>query len=179
MKNKKKLFVIILIILALFVGFYYIKSRKDITSDSSLDSSQDKGIFTSVKDALSKNLTLICEFKDDQGSTTKSYIKNGAMRITLTDDSQEMGEVVIKDNRMYNWDRNTKKGYIYDIPESESGSDTDNKIGSYYEMIDEYKDFCKVSAVSDSYFDIPTDVSFQDMSKFLEDYQNQMPQIPQ
>ena len=44
-------------------------------------------------------------------------------------------------------------------------------------MIDKYKDSCKVASVEDSYFVTPNDVNFQDMNKFLEDLQNQMPQI--
>lgn len=178
MKNKKTLISILLLLLVVFVSaISYMKFKNN--NDSQLDTKGDtenKSVFTSIKDALSKDVTLVCEFKDDSGVSTKSYIKNGAVRISSE------GEIVMKDKKMYMWDVKTKEGFIYEIPDSE-----DSKIGatsteinqseSYLNMIETYKDSCKVTSVEDSYFELPKDVKFQDMSKLLEDLKNQMPQI--
>lgn len=178
MKNKKVLISILLLLLVVFVSaISYMKFKNN--NDSQLDTKGDtenKSVFTSIKDALSKDVTLVCEFKDDSGVSTKSYIKNGAVRISSE------GEIVMKDKKMYMWDVKTKEGFIYEIPDSEESqigatSTEINQSESYLNMIETYKDSCKVTSVEDSYFELPKDVKFQDMSKLLEDLKNQMPQI--
>ena len=190
MKNKKTIFIIIAILLLCLVGgASYIKLKGDSDNDDSgSKSTESKGIFTSVKDALSKNITLVCEFKDDSGTSVKSYIKNGAVRVSSTtaSGSTQSGDIIMKDKKMYMWDLKTKQGFVYDIPDADTS--TDSKVGmtstevnqseSYLNMIDKYKDSCKAATVEDSYFTPPTDVKFQDMSKYLEDLKKQMPSIP-
>jgi hypothetical protein len=176
MKNKKTLILVAVALLLLVGGFAYskFKSGKSMTSDTS---EKGNGIFTSVKDALSQKLTLTCEFTDETGASTKSYIKNGAVRVSSVSNNDQAGEIIIKDKKMYMWDDKKKEGFVYTIPdESENGQNevTNGDLvssESYLNMIDQYKDSCKVATVADSYFTIPTDVNFQDMSKLLEDLQ--------
>jgi uncharacterized protein (UPF0333 family) len=176
MKNKKALISILLLLLVVFVsGISYMKFKNSNKSESK-STTENKSVFTSIKDALSKDVTLVCEFKDDSGVSTKSYIKNGAVRISSE------GEIVMKDKKMYMWDVKTKEGFVYEIPDSEDSqigatSTEINQSESYLNMIETYKDSCKVTSVEDSYFELPKDVKFQDMSKILEDLKNQMPQI--
>lgn len=187
MKNKKtKIYVAAVVILLALVAAFFVfnkKEKSEINSNNKQESS--KSIFTSVKDAMSKNITLVCEFKDESGSSTKSYIKNGAVRVSSLGQGEQSGEIIMKDKKMYMWDIKTKTGFVYEIPDADATSD--NSVGmtssevvkseSYLDMIEKNKDFCKVSAVEDSYFVIPADVNFQDMSKFLEDLKSQVPQI--
>ena len=186
MKNKKAIYIVILILLVLVGGFFYTKSKKTSSPGMDLNLSGDTNIFVSVKDALSKNLTFACEFKDETGVSTTSYIKNGAVRVSSINESGETSEMIFKDNKMYTWDLATKEGIVYDVSDSEdtdadseSVVSTNDKVAAYYNMIDLYKDSCKVTAVSDSYFEIPTDVKFQDMNEFLQNMMNQIPQLPQ
>lgn len=183
MKNKRVLITSILILLVLFVaGASYLKFRSN-SNQSENNTTGDKSVFTSIKDALSKNVTLVCDFNDETGSSVKSYVKNGAIRITTTNKESEdtSGDIIMKDKKMYMWDLKTKQGFVYDIPDAEDNSvgmtsDEFIKSESYLDLIDKYKDSCKVSSIDDSYFNLPTDVKFQDMSKFLEDLKSQMPQ---
>lgn len=185
MNKKRVLFTSILLLLVVFVsGVSYLKFKNNNTnSDNVEDSGTADNVVTSIKDALSKKVTLVCEFKDDSGSSVKSYIKNGAIRIMTNNNAESgAGEIIIKDKKMYMWDVKTKQGFMYDVPE-ESENDTASitngeivKSESYLNMIDKYKDSCKVSSVEDSYFDLPSDIKFQDMAKFLEDIKSQMPQ---
>ena len=115
------------------------------------------------------------------------YNKNGAVRVTSIGGTTEnqSSDIIIKDKKMYMWDLKTKQGFVYDIPDEEGGNNIGTEVNevsqseSYLNMIETYKDSCKVSTVEDSYFTPPTDVKFQDMSKLLEDLKKQMPQIPQ
>jgi hypothetical protein len=184
MKSKKNIILIVLLLTLILGGGYFFVSKNKVSnlSDTSLNK-KDSGLFTSIKDALNKDLTLACEFKDENASF-KSYIKNGAVRVTTegTQDGQS-GEMIMKDNKMYIWDIKTNEGFVYDIPKEENGES--QKVGmtgseiadskSYLDLIDKYKDSCKVATVEDSFFVAPSGVKFQDMSKFLEDLQKQVP----
>lgn len=164
--NKKKILIIGgLVVCFLGVGLLFRTKNKEEGTIL-----QEKGVFTSIKDALTKNVSLTCEFKTPDGQTTKSYIKNGAVRVT-SEDSTQAGEIIILKEKMYIWDTKTKQGYVYN---NVTGTDV-VKSESYLDMIEQYKDSCKVAVVNDSLFTPPTDINFQDMSKILEDLQKQIP----
>jgi len=178
MKNKKVLIIVAVVLLALVGGFIFLKSKSSDTGPTGSQSA-NKSIFNSVKDALTQNLTISCEFTDETGTLVKSYIKNGAVRITSTGDTvAKSGEIIMKDKKMYIWDTATKEGFVYDISREEGTTDTQkSNSDSYLDMIDKYKDYCKVATVADSFFTPPADVKFQDMTKFLEDLKSQVPQV--
>lgn len=183
--GKKTLIIIGIALAVVLIGGYFLNSKKDNQKNENTKSDQ-KNVFTSVKDALSKNITLVCDFNDEQGTSTKSYIKNGAVRVSTSDSLNSSGEIIMKDKKMYMWDMKTKTGFIYEVEDSEEGQT--NQVGmtgsevvkseQYLDMIEKYKDSCKVATVEDSYFTPPTDVKFQDMSKLLEDLKSQMPSFP-
>ncbi|KKP47462.1 MAG: hypothetical protein UR39_C0004G0068 [Candidatus Woesebacteria bacterium GW2011_GWA1_33_30] len=179
MKGKIVLFIIIGIFLLGLVGWVSYSKFKGNKTVSTGSNSEKSGIFTSVKDALTQKLTLSCEFTDETGTVVKSYIKNGAVRVSSigNGDNVQANEIIIKDKKMYMWEPKTKAGFIYIIPDqtenSQVGTTNQDVVSSesYLNMIDQYKDSCKVATVADSYFTAPTDVNFQDMSKLLEDLQ--------
>jgi hypothetical protein len=176
----KKIIIALVISLIVVSGIVLTKGQKKGSEDS-ISNDGNKNVFTSIKDAMSRDISLVCEF-NDEGNSTKSYVKNGAVRISTDNESSQGGEIIIKDKRMYMWDIKTKEGFVYDVPDAEDDNNSgDNQelsqSESYLSMIDKYKDSCKVVSVEDSYFVTPNDVNFQDMNKFLEDLQNQMPQI--
>jgi hypothetical protein len=175
-KNKKVLLIILGLAPLALIGFVLFK--KSTVSDSLTTSSAEKsGAFASIKDALSKKVTLVCEFSNDSGVSTKSYIKNGAVRISSSGAAgDQSSDIIMKDKKMYMWDINTKQGFVYDIPDTqttgEGVTNTEvNQSESYLNMIEQYKDSCKVATVEDSYFTPPTDITFQDMSNLLQEMQ--------
>jgi hypothetical protein len=183
MKNKNTLIIIaIFIILAIAGVFLYMKSKPldGRTNDPTVN---NKSVVGSVRDALTQKLTLTCEFTDEEGTIVKSYIKNGAVRISSTKEGREPTEIIMKDNKMYIWDTETHEGFVYEIEDetedSKDGVNTMMNIDSnfYLDMIDQYKDSCKVGTVDDSYFVQPSNIKFQDMAEFLNNLQNQAPQI--
>lgn len=171
-KAGKKL--VLIICAALIVGlaaFYFLNTKKENTNSSVIDSVSS---FLNIEDALNKKLSLYCEFSGEDGYVVKSYIKNGAIRV-----SSESGEIIMKDDKMFVWDTKTNQGIVYNIDSSQSATSTNNVPQNidYLEMINEYKDLCKVSTVEDSLFVEPSNVEFQDMSKFLQDMGSQSPQV--
>lgn len=185
--NKKIVLIGVLALMLVVGGVSYSRLKSGKFSFSSPSSSpKSEGAFSSIKDALSKSISLSCEFTDDTGRITKSYIKNGAVRITNKgrDTNNQAGEVIIKGKVMHVWDEKTKQGFVYESEEepdsstSSSGNYNSSDGSSYLSMIDKYKDYCKVQAVEDSLFTIPEDVKFQDMSQFLKNIKSSMPSTP-
>jgi hypothetical protein len=177
--KKSQITLAVLATILLAGGVYYLRIKSRVVSKTN-----DKvggSIFTSIKDALSKDITLACEFKDDRGVSVKSYIKNGSVRIMSTSvetNSDQTSDIILKDKKMYMWGAKTKQGFMYEISDTNSDNPSDIAKGqNYLDMIDKYKDSCKVATVEDSYFVIPSDVKFQDMNKMLEDLKKQMPQV--
>lgn len=184
LKNKSVLLAVIFIVLALSGYFLYKSNNSKNTELKNGEESKNGSVFTSIKDALSKDVTLYCDFNEGNVSF-KSYIKNGAVRVTTSSTEKgQSGDMIMKNNKMYIWDSTTKTGFIYDVPEDSESSNvsvdsSSSTTGStnYLGLIDQYKDSCKVTAVEDSLFVEPKDIDFKDMTKFLEDLQQQMPQV--
>lgn len=185
--KKKVLISALALFLLIFAVFVYskVKGGRVVNKDTSMEQNGlfAKNVVTSIKDAINQKLTLTCEFTDQTGATTKSYIKNGAVRVSSVGSNDQTSEIVIKDKKMYMWDDKKKEGFVYTIPDETENSQAKStgqdvvSVDSYLNMIDKYKDSCKVSTVDDSLFAIPTNVKFQDMSKLLEELQKQMPQV--
>lgn len=150
-------------------------------------------VFTSIKDALSKSISLKCTFKDEKGVETTTYIKNGAVRVMLngTADEDAPNNIVMKDKQMHMWSDKTKEGIIlafndvdvspYPTAGQGNKNPTDPKFGqqeSILSTIEKYKDACKPEVVSDSMFTVPTDVKFQDMNALQQQMMKDLPKAP-
>lgn len=87
MKNKHmKNLIIGLVVLALLGGgYFYFKTSGMLSKAPAGTTTTGNGnVFTSIKDALSKSLSLKCVYKDEQGIETTTYIKGGAVRVMMT-----------------------------------------------------------------------------------------------
>lgn len=180
---KKPLPIIIVILLLIIAGGAYLSFQKGRTQPSqpsnfSQDQSQPGGVFESIRDALSKSLSLECTYKDERGVETKTYIKAGAVRVDSK--LENKGEVnysqfILKDRKMYSWDPTTKKGMVFEIPavtpqvgSSDQPPDGGFNQESFLQEIEKYKNSCKTASVSDSLFTAPSDVTFEDISKMMQ-----------
>lgn len=160
--------VIVVVVLAILGIVGYLLMNKGGTS---MGLKKGAGTFTSIKDALSKSVSLECEYKDAAGNSTKSYIKNGAMRADMVAvNDADSGSVIMKDKKMYFWHGN--KGYMMDVPDPKEGekvetTDKNSKEDEFLNEMEQYKDQCKASVVSDSLFTPPSDVDFASMSEMM------------
>lgn len=164
--NKAILIVVALVVLIAGGIFYYL----NMNGKSILPVNNP---VTSIKDALMHSVSMECEYKDAEGRSTKAYIKNGAIRTDVVDptNTNASGSFILKDKKMYTW--HDKEGYVMTIPdvtpsEGETSDTATNESENIMKDLEEYKDNCKTSIVSDSLFNPPADVKFQDMSKMME-----------
>lgn len=170
MKFKAVLALVILVILA---GAGYMVVGKKGSPGTSSPSTQGGNIFTSIKDALSKSLSLECSFTDETGRQTKAYMKAGAVRSDFTGKTpEESGSVIMKDKKMYFW--NAQGGFMMEVPDvtPEPGApetkETPAGVGDVVGTLEKYKESCKPAVVSDSLFTPPANVTFQDFSKMIQ-----------
>ncbi len=157
-------------------GAYYFMSNKSggLPSTTSTPSGQTTGsVFSSIKDALSKSLSLECSFTDTEGRQTKSYVKNGAVRADITAPKvEDSGSVIVKDKKIYFW--NSKGGFMMEVPETTpgagqpSGTGSQAQAGNVLDTMEKYKSSCKPGVVADNLFIPPTTVQFQDFSKMMQ-----------
>lgn len=169
--NSKGMYIVIGMIILLLAGFvfYFMSSKKSPTG--LVGSNKSEGIFTSIKDALSKSVSLQCTFTDESGRKTTSYIKNGAIRADIVSSiADESGSVILKDNKTYFW--NNKGGFVMTVEPDKTKTNGNNPAQSQGDSImkelEKYKDSCKASVVSDSLFTPPSDVKFTDLSKLMK-----------
>lgn len=171
--------VVILLLLALGGGYFLLKGNKVSNPGEAQEAGvspspqSQENVFTSIKDALSKSLSLECSY-DTGGSKVTSYIKNGAVRTNIAAaNAQESGSIIIKDKKMYFW--NGKTGFLMELPdindlEKVATNTADKNASTGKDMIDnleKYKDSCKPGVVSDDLFVPPADVKFTDFSKMM------------
>lgn len=187
----KKLLIVLLVLALIGVGGYFAISKK-MTPQNLLQTAKNKieeKAFSTIGEVLTKNISMKCVFKDEEGKETTTYIKNGKIRFEATGSSKDEveknqpGVFLIRDKKMYMWDDKSKAGMIYSVQEPENVTpikeDTNvpandkNKVGnenfsasSMLKEIEKYKDSCKMQSLDDSLFEVPKDVKFQDMEEF-------------
>ena len=175
--KKKNTLVVILVALGLLGGGYYFFSQKE-SKTPNVPSGGEDGAFSSIQDALTKSMSLVCEYTDERGVETKTYIKNGEIRISSSGNEQvEAGEAIVKDNKMYTWSDVTKEGFLIEMEDADTDEMADDVMvaksqgskSDFVGAIDAYREHCKGSIVSDSHFVPPTDVKFIDFASMFSD----------
>lgn len=193
----KKILPIIAILIILGVGgYFYLNSRSLIPKTPlKLANQSEEMMFNSIQEALTKSISIKCVYKDEKGVETTTYIKNGNVRMMMTnsEDSEELNNIIFKDKKMYMWSDQTKKGFIFEDTEPYTSPYPTFEVEKELEpekkpelqqqesilaQIEKYKDACKVEKIADSMFNIPTDVQFEDMNKVQEQIIKQIPQAP-
>ena len=127
-----------------------------------------KDVFTSIKDAVTKQIALKCDYKDGEETTT-TYIKGQTVRLVGNDKSAGV-EGLMKDGKFYLWnskDTQNKKGMIIDISKMEGAKMGETPVKSIDDVVTELekkKENCVVSTESASIFELPSDITFSEVS---------------
>lgn len=185
----KKILPVLVILILLGVGGYFYMSSRGTTPKTPFGAASNStggNVFTSIKDALSKSMSLKCVYKDEKGVQTTTYIKGGAVRVMMegVKEKEQPNNIVLKDKKMYMWDEVSKTGFTFTMTEPKispvkvTGKIPEapaNKDASLLAEIEKYKDSCKAEIIADSFFTPPADIKFQDMSAFTENLMKQVP----
>jgi len=180
----KNLVPVVVVLLLLGVGGYYVMNMKSskppVMEQKTTGTTEQKGnIFTSIQDALSKSLSLKCEYPnpDGKGGTVTSYIKNGAVRVmSIAMGPQGNGSAIMKSNKMWIWDDVKKTGMMLSFDPSKvvkptgGTPSTDDQSAKVLAEMEKYKNYCKTEVVADSLFTPPTDVKFTDLESMMKGF---------
>ncbi len=181
---KKIVPIIVIIFLLIGAAGYLFFTQKGKSSGLSGDTAtQPKSVaeqgFVSIREAIAKKISLKCEYPDDKGNIVTSYIKGEMVRVMgYLSGEGDQGNMLMRDNKLYIWDDQTKKGTMMMLSQptgiqsaeksNQTTSLTDKKTETI-ENMEKYKNYCKVEAVADSVFTVPTDVQFIDWEEQMKD----------
>lgn len=169
-KNNGVLILVILLIIAgLFIYFNRTRIKLPVpqpstkTTETTKPEEKKTGVFESIKDAMAKSLNVKCEYTTGTAKTV-AYIKGNSIRVDGVIGKTRTGSIM-KDNKLWSWDVDKKEGVIMPLIANQNKQSSQEEI---IKNLEQQKQFCSVTVVSDSMFIPPTDVKFQDLTKILE-----------
>jgi hypothetical protein len=124
------------------------------------------GLFESIKDAMSKSLSLKCDYPTGDGGKITYYVKGNKVRFEGAWKTKDETVTVITEDKMFNWNLKTKEGLI--LPLKQQEGENKNVAEELINDLETNKKFCKTAVVSDSVFNPPADIKFNDLSKLME-----------
>ena len=132
---------------------------------------EDKNVFSSIRDAMNKSLSLKCEYADRNGKQT-ALIKGQAIRVNGIFDENGPGGVIYKENKMWSWSGN--EGITIDLSQKQLSENNQNQTQMTEEdmvaQLEEQKQNCQIAIIEDSMFAPPKEVNFQDMTQILKQF---------
>ncbi|HRN96105.1 MAG TPA: hypothetical protein PLD54_01525 [Candidatus Levybacteria bacterium] len=177
MKNTKLLLIGAVVLLVLGGAFFYFQS----SGNSPLNVTNDP--MKSMENALTGSGSVRCEFTDEDGRNITTYVKNGQIRSDFTGGEEGQGGMIFKNDTIWTWDQTTMQGFTMVVPKTDgteddavdNGQSPVNQKKEIEDQIEKYKESCNNENVSDSVFEPPSDITFQNMNDFM----NSLPQMPQ
>lgn len=169
MKNKSLIIaVIVILVVILGAGGFYFLSQSKTAGTSMMENGQ-----SALDDIFASNVSMECNYDDPEYGQVTAYIKGGKVRMNYVDTQGGTGSSIIKDDTMYFW--NEEGGFKMEMAredmeamqEEAQESTTQNDASEIAKSIEEYKEHCKNASVSDSNFDLPVGVEFQDYSSMM------------
>ena len=176
-----------LAIVAVLIGaaMYYTatKDEKSLAGNNQTGSEQNSlgetlgnGI-ESIKDAMSKGLTLECSYTDEQNQKFVSYVKGKSVRSIIENPSSSStpSNFLLIGTTMYMWPSGgPNQGFTITVDEeaakkaqeqTQGAGDVDKATNTdLIGTLETYKNNCKQSSVDDSLFEKPANINFQDFS---------------
>lgn len=130
---------------------------------------EKKDVFDSIKDAMSKSLSLQCDYSANN-VTSLVYIKGKSIR-SESDNKGDKVYAILKDNKLWSWSDKEKTGIIMDLSATQNNAQAGQKTGDdVINEVEKYKENCKQTIVSDSMFNPPSDIKFQDLSEMMKNF---------
>jgi len=167
-----KLLLLLLAIIAIVVIFLLFHNPTGPTTDQNTPATDQKpaekkgGVFESIKDAMSKSLSLKCEYPTEKGKVI-AYIKGSSIRIDGSWSGANEGSAIVKEDKIWTWNNDGKEGIIFPIQSDQAkgqGVNPDDLVNDF----EKEKQFCSTAVFSDSVFDPPQDINFKDFSDLLK-----------
>lgn len=166
--NKTKIAFILLAFSTLFLAGCL--PKKKVTETTQPESQTGgKGVFESIKDAMTKSLSLQCDYTSGNVKSTV-YIKGKSLR-SETDTQGSKNYAILRDNKLWSWTDKDKNGLLIDLSDTQSKAASGQKSSDdIVNEVEKYKENCKQTVVSDSLFNPPSDIKFQDLGQMFKNF---------
>ena len=161
------LLVVSLLVLSACGGEKTVKEEKGETTAS---------LVTDMAKAFMLNVPYKCEYTME-GITATTYMKGEKRIKTMTVTPQGSAESIIRDDMLYSWDPNSKKGIKMKLEKQDMPSQDMPKVSPEYIKEQAMNVKCSPAKFGDEMFEVPTDVEFQDMTELLKQMQEQLEQL--
>lgn len=175
--DRKRLFLSTIFIFAIFLASCN-KSNNSSSSDNNLVGDAVGGIAA----ALTSGDSYRCQYSNSEDNSSGVYlVKNKKFRA----DGQEgtdgkPSSIIFNEQGMYIWSPGESQGFFYpvsdeDTKDQNSQPDQPSQFNDFLnpENLDEKEDIdCQKAAVDDSQFVPPADVSFQNFSEIMQNFEN-------
>lgn len=175
---KKNLIILAPLILILigFLGYKFLNKKgtpslETPTSKTQLTTTPTSTPKTTSETEITNRENLVCRYQPEEKIEILSYIKGNKIFSEIKGENQEFDRFLFFDDtkKIYYWNSNRKQGFI--LTASAIQPNTQFNLPSTDEYLDEmekYKLDCRKENLSDTLFDIPSDVKFEDMNKLQE-----------
>ncbi len=166
----KKIFPIVAIVVVglLAVGAWLIFGQgKSVSGPAELLVGKKEETLTgSLKDLITRGISMKCSFKNESLSGT-AYLKGQKYYAEISQEGKQ-GFIIMKDNCMWTWDKDSAQGVKMCFQPSEvEGEDVWEQADQTGQGSPEGEYTCQAAVVSDLKFNPPTNVEFMDMSQGL------------
>jgi hypothetical protein len=145
------------------------KKLEDKVENKIKDEVQEKkNVFTSIKDAVTRQLPLKCEYTED-GHTTTTYIKGQKVRLVGNAESQGI-EGLMTNDKFYLWNTADKKGMVLEMAKitgAKMGTTEIKSVDDVVGVLESKKENCTLVDKEDTIFELPTDITFTNAPDFF------------
>lgn len=163
---------------------------KNTSSDNSESNQKSADSYFSLRQLIAQNIPQKCTYsgQNEAGSFDSEIIINGQkFHQIITFKSTEGEEKInsISDGEyIYTWGSHSTGGTFatklkanFDETENNNKSISENISSAQTDLDSEFQGDCKPIIISDTDFQPPTDIKFEDYSKFLDDLKSSIPSI--
>jgi hypothetical protein len=143
--------------------------NNNVTQPENTVKEEDTGVFSSIKEALSKSISLKCLYTDKEGDSMTMYLKGNVMRVDVIkkQPTDPLISEVVKNNKIYMWSDTSDQGVLIDFAAIKPGEEyfkmdetTIKSTDDIINKVEEQKQNCVREIVSDSIFEVPANIKF-------------------
>jgi len=188
---KKSLSFSLVLLSALFLSACGVKDNNSFTTTPSLQQEETDSSSVSIRDLIAKNIPQKCTWSNNvEGSESSgSMIISGQkfnQKVTIKQDGVTSNFNSISDGTyIYTWQDTSKDGnhMAFKMKLETTNDNQKTPEGNYtasgqtVDLDQEYEYKCSPTLVSDSDFQPPKDIKFEDYSQFLEEIKSSVPSI--
>ncbi len=126
--------------------------------------------------ALQGNSSIKCTYTNESGTGT-FYVKNGMMRME-TQVAGKNASMIFKKPYVYSWQEGSTQGMKMDTSQTAPTGTQQKQYTSPEDVqanLDKYRPNCSEESVADSMFELPSNVTFSDLSETMKNVMQKMP----